>query len=153
MENQAISIRETDTRLTGSNLLLSSTELRKWSGLPEKHLQWLSLQQKGVFEEEKALLAVKTLVNIQEKTLLNISEAYQSKSASLATFRKYMSDADTKTMLWLMIEPTLKAINVGRGISKEGIESFVEYIMQEFYFLKFEELKVFFQMVIYFFKI
>lgn len=86
-------------------------------------------------------------INLENSANLEVSSAYNSNSATLATTRKYLADADTRALIWQLIEPVLKSINVGRGISNEGISSFIDYIIDEYHFLKFEELKTFLSML------
>lgn len=106
-----------------------------------------ALEKVGAFDPDKAVVAITTCDNYNEKALKTATEAFHAPSASVATLRKYLSEPNTRALIWGLIEPVINSINVGRGMNADSIASFIDYIMDEFYFLKLEEIKTFLDMV------
>ena len=108
--------------------------------------RWAVLIANGIFEAEKAEAVNLTLKNIENLPCQTAADAFNSKTSSIATMRKYLEPITVKALLWREVESLLSVFSVGRGFTQSAIGEFIDFLISDYYFYKIEEFKTFFQM-------
>lgn len=72
-------------------------------------------------------------------------EAIEAKNNCLSGFKKKFGEEETLAPLVLMIDATVKYFSVGKTMNSFQLGETARLILQEFYYLKFEDLRVFFE--------
>lgn len=73
----------------------------------------------------------------------NISEVFECEAPSLANVRKALGADLTKAFLAGVFSDIARFFNVKQGLTEQGLLVLVDIVMEEFYFLNIEDLKIF----------
>lgn len=109
---------------------------------PDVQSKWVSLQQQGKFEEQKAELSL--LSSAECITAINpksITEIFRTQSPTLATVKKYQGEIKSKAAIGFCLLAVNEFFGAKSGLSDGQIDMLSDLIFSEFYYLTLSDLK------------
>lgn len=105
---------------------------------------WGELIDTGQFDQVKALQSIEATTKefISTSNYVTVSDVLDNPSASLATIKKYRGEGKMKAVVRVLLQRVLDFLNVGRGMDQKQIESTVNFIWEEYYYLTVGDVKV-----------